>query len=97
MNEVSKKKPRKRKRKVRYRFRDQPDGNCFECKWNEALKTGPLLCSVPGTHVTNPICMQKMQLALARNIDWELARANWDLDVGDEWKDGDDDAPANES
>ena len=63
-----------RKGKKEFKFLDQPSGRCFECRWNEATKPGGLLCTIAQTHVTNPTCMQKIQIANLANIDWELER-----------------------
>jgi len=39
------------------------------CKWNENEKEGPMDCSVPSTHVTNLICIQKRMMTCLMNID----------------------------
>ena len=53
-------------------FRDQPDGNCLNCHWNERVKHGHISCSCPTTYMSNPICLQKQILTHLGNIDLAL-------------------------
>lgn len=70
------------------KFKDQPWGDCLNCRWNDAFKHGPLSCDVPETRLRNPVCIIKRIGALAHNIDWELKRQNQDIEDGEEWKKG---------
>ena len=71
-------------------LKDQPDGRCEICRWNEAFKrTGGILCGCPQVHMTNPICINKCTMAVLQNIDWELARQNGDIDDGENWRNND--------
>lgn len=52
------------------KFTDQPDGRCMECKWSRAPEDGAVDCSCPFTHMTNMICLAKVQvceIAMLRN------------------------------
>jgi len=51
------------------KFKDQPDGDCFRCKWNQSAGKN-LSCTVPDTHVSNPICIQKRTMITLMNLEW---------------------------
>lgn len=48
-------------------FKDQPNGKCFECKWNNSVDE-LLHCVCPMTHITNEICIQKRTMVIEQNI-----------------------------
>ena len=51
------------------RFKDQPDGNCLNCKWNMNEKHTTLFCMCPITHLSNVVCIQKVAITHLGNID----------------------------
>lgn len=64
-------------------FKDQPNGRCLECKWNEALTHGTVHCHVPDTRLVNEICIQKLTLVMIQNVDNALGN---DSSSGEDWK-----------
>lgn len=70
-------------------FKDQPNGRCLECRWNERQEHGPVLCAVPQTILANEICIQKLNYVVNRNIDYHLSRLDVHIeDDGEDWKNG---------
>lgn len=67
-------------------FKDQPNGRCLECRWNEREEHGAVLCAVPQTVLSNQVCIQKLNYVVNRNIDYYLSRL--DYDGGEEWQHG---------
>lgn len=68
------------------KFKNQPWGNCFECRWNRS--TNYLLdCEVGQTRVTNPFCIMKIIMTHLSNIAIELEHDNGT--DGEDWKNGD--------
>lgn len=49
-------------------LKDQPDGKCFECRWNSTELEGGFHCLVPYNHVSNKVCIMKNQLVYLTNI-----------------------------
>lgn len=64
------------------KFFDQPNGHCSVCRWNESPNS-LMNCHVPQTHVTNIICIAKMQSVHLSNIAYFLQRRD---EEGEEWK-----------
>lgn len=62
---------KKSKKRTIYKFKDQPNGDCFKCKWN-ASANDSLDCSCPRTHMTNKICLAKVQCTLLHNLYLEF-------------------------
>ena len=62
-------------------FKDQPDGQCFKCKWNQS-NNKDLWCTCPQTHLSNQKCISKCQMIHESNIYNALRD-------GEEWKEDD--------
>jgi hypothetical protein len=63
-------------------FKDQPNGKCLECKWNNS-HSEMMNCGCPDTHVTNMVCIQKRQMTHLSNIAFYESQSS---DEGEDWK-----------
>jgi len=52
-------------------FKDQPDGKCWECKWN--VSANDLMdCICPPVKIVNAICIQKTIMTSTYNTQYYL-------------------------
>ena len=54
-------------------FKDQPNGKCHECKWNDS-PNDRIDCICPQVHLSNPICIQKIIMVFNLNSAYYLGK-----------------------